>query len=197
MRRPYKLPHTIDNDGIYHNGCIEYRWAKPGRYGQLYISGESGGPSRPIGAHRFYYEMINGPVDESLDIDHLCRNPRCINPEHLEAVTHSENLRRASVWEKKTKYPVSRFCPTCRVEFIVPSAHRQSQRYCSFACARGTQRRGNAIPIVQYSTDGEVVKVWPSFREAVLALHVAPRTLHNACNNGKQVLGSVWGLYHE
>ena len=45
-------------------------------------------------AHRVYYERHVGPVPEGLELDHLCRNPGCVNPEHLEPVTHAENIRR-------------------------------------------------------------------------------------------------------
>lgn len=45
-------------------------------------------------AHRLFYEMVNGKIPEGLVIDHLCRNPGCVNPEHLEAVTEKENTLR-------------------------------------------------------------------------------------------------------
>lgn len=45
-------------------------------------------------AHRVAYELIVGPIPEGLEIDHLCRNRRCVNPEHMEPVTKYENFRR-------------------------------------------------------------------------------------------------------
>jgi len=47
-----------------------------------------------IAAHRRYYELYKGKIPENWEIDHLCFNTRCVNPEHLEAVTHSVNMSR-------------------------------------------------------------------------------------------------------
>lgn len=58
-------------------------------YGQMKHNGAT------VSAHRYAYERQNGPIPVDLQIDHLCRNRRCANPDHLEAVTQEENLRRS------------------------------------------------------------------------------------------------------
>lgn len=53
--------------------------------------------------HRRHYEEAYGTVPPGLDLDHLCRVRRCVNPDHLEPVTRSENARRGA----KTKLTVA------------------------------------------------------------------------------------------
>ncbi len=62
-------------------------------YGHLPV-GE--GTGRVVYAHRFSYELHKGPIPKGFDIDHLCRVPLCVNPDHLEAVSHRENVRRGT-----------------------------------------------------------------------------------------------------
>lgn len=57
-------------------------------YGRAFLNGKQGR------AHRIVYEALVGPIPKGLVIDHLCRNRRCVNPDHMETVTIAENVRR-------------------------------------------------------------------------------------------------------
>jgi hypothetical protein len=71
------------------NGC--WLWTAaiwPTGYAQYRVN------RRTLRAHRYAYQVVNGKVPPGLDLDHLCRNRACVNPAHLEPVTHSVNLKR-------------------------------------------------------------------------------------------------------
>ena len=54
----------------------------------------TGGRANVSKAHRVAYVLAKGPVPAGLDLDHLCRVRRCVNPDHLEPVTRKENILR-------------------------------------------------------------------------------------------------------
>jgi hypothetical protein len=45
-------------------------------------------------AHRLAWELLVGPIADGLTLDHLCRNRRCVNPDHLEPVPMGVNILR-------------------------------------------------------------------------------------------------------
>ncbi|MFE6474636.1 HNH endonuclease signature motif containing protein [Streptomyces rochei] len=52
------------------------------------------GKARGRQAHRVVYELLVAPIEDGLELDHLCRQIKCVNPAHLEPVTRQENIRR-------------------------------------------------------------------------------------------------------
>ena len=55
--------------------------------------------------HRISYQLSLGIIPNDLQLDHLCRNPSCVNPEHLEVVTNQENMNRGHGNINKTHCP--------------------------------------------------------------------------------------------
>lgn len=90
----------VDKDGPIptHNPQLGQCWMWLGakkKYGHGIFSTQwKDNKGKNQGAHRIAYNLLVGPVPDGLELDHLCRNPPCVNPAHLEPVTHAENMRR-------------------------------------------------------------------------------------------------------
>jgi hypothetical protein len=79
----------IEEDRGHGSPCwIWQRATNEHGYGSKRIAG------REYRAHRVVYERERGDIPEGLELDHLCRVPACVNPDHLEPVTHAENIQR-------------------------------------------------------------------------------------------------------
>ena len=85
----------LNKTTISKNGCWEVSSFKDKNgYAVVWFSGVKG-KEVVIRAHRFTYEIHKGKIPEGLVIDHICRNTGCVNPDHLEAVTQSVNVKRS------------------------------------------------------------------------------------------------------
>lgn len=86
------------------DGCWEWLGAvfkkAHGNYGQIRMGRK--GEDKVRFSHRVSYEHYIGEVPRGLELDHLCRNTLCVNPQHLEPVTHYENMRRG-YWVMKDR----------------------------------------------------------------------------------------------
>lgn len=91
--RGIRGPRYIEKDFGHATACWVWQGVPDGSngYGRLRVEG------RRTPAHRYFYERANGPVPNGLVLDHLCRTPLCVNPDHLEPVTIAENTRRGNL----------------------------------------------------------------------------------------------------
>lgn len=82
----YVREHSVEDE----SGCwIWQNDTSSNGYGQIKPAG-----SKRLPAHRASYVAFKGEIPDGLYIDHLCRVRACVNPDHLEPVTHEENVRR-------------------------------------------------------------------------------------------------------
>jgi hypothetical protein len=72
----------------HRTGCWRWQRATTKGYGMLRVDG------RLRYAHVVYWEHEHGAVPEGTELDHTCRNPACVNPAHLEPVSHRVNVQR-------------------------------------------------------------------------------------------------------
>ena len=87
--------------------------------------------NRRVLAYRWFYEKRHGVVAPGLQLDHKCRNKRCVNPDHLEPVTPAENARRS----RSTKLTPDQV-HEIRARLLTGERQRQIAR--SFGVTQGT-----------------------------------------------------------
>jgi len=81
----YRVHPVVDEA----TGCHNWPGSTQGKgYGKVVREG------RQQQAHRWYWIQRNGPIPAGMQLDHLCRNRLCCNPDHLEIVTNRENQLR-------------------------------------------------------------------------------------------------------
>ena len=116
------------------DGCWVWIGANNGNgYGQFV---ENGKKKR---GHVWAFEHWKHKVPAGLEIDHKCRNPSCVNPDHLEAVTHKVNVLRGTSQTAKNAAKIN--CPKCGRQFIVCSDGHRRCYACKLQSMRRYQRR--------------------------------------------------------
>lgn len=158
-------------------GCWNWTMpSKPNGYGQ--ISEWRNGKAYTWYAHRVMYIIFKGKIPKGLHLDHLCRNTKCVNPDHLEAVSPKENILRGvgvtaknarkthckrghklsgkNLYLNNSKDGVQRQCITCinlsKEKFKIKRPHYWSERF-------GNLSKGKPL---------DLLKTRKSFRENLL-----------------------------
>lgn len=124
--------------------CWVWTGHRVGRSDQHYGSIKVNGRQRRV--HRVAYELLVGPIPDGMELDHLCRNHRCVNPAHLQPVSRRENIMRGvgvgAVHAKKTHCPAGhgytekntrvyrghRYCRECdRIRSVAKNRRRRGK----------------------------------------------------------------------
>lgn len=141
-----RLASRITVDGP--DGCWWWQGSTtPAGYGALEFKG------RREYVHRWVHEICIGPIPDGMVVDHLCDNPRCVRPDHLEAKTQRENvLRGRSLSALRAR---ATHCPRGHKYDEANTYEHKGHRRCR-ACHRETVRRSTARLRAPKVSDGAV-----------------------------------------
>jgi hypothetical protein len=89
---------------VNNDGCWDWTGGTNEKYGIFRFDNKKLGE-----AHRFSYEFFKDIIPEGLEIHHLCNNHKCVNPEHLEIISHLENIKKGPNRHKTTHCPNGHF----------------------------------------------------------------------------------------
>lgn len=116
-------------------GCWDWSGSLHPRYGRFDFRGD-----RKL-AHRAAYEFFVGPIPMGMQIDHVCRNTRCVNPLHLQPVTSATNVLRHVIAEfGEVGIPGGKFCRHGHDLSVVGVADHKGNRSCR-ECNRIRRRK--------------------------------------------------------
>jgi hypothetical protein len=111
-------------DKLHPSGCWLWTAATNGDgYGTFHL----GGGDPMVGAHRFAYEALRGPIPPEMELDHLCRNRLCVNPDHIELVTTQENIRRGHGGQHQA---MKTHCPRGHPYDLINTRFYKGRRFC-------------------------------------------------------------------
>jgi len=122
--RPTSLGDHIVEKVLIDDGCWLWQGHLSNGYGRLQQS------SRSYMAHRVVYEALVGPIPEGLVLDHLCREPRCVRPSHLEPVSDYENVVVRSSAAASALNARKTHCPTGHAYDEENTRVHRGKRYC-------------------------------------------------------------------
>lgn len=137
----YLMSRLWRRSRIADNGCWEWLGSRDAfGYGRIRV-----GNTKSSLCHRAAYQTIVGPIPDGLFLDHLCRNPSCWRPDHLQPVTARENAHRSplnqAAWKAKREIT---HCPHGHPYDEENTLWCQGKRACR-ECGRIRHRKRDAV----------------------------------------------------
>lgn len=176
-----------------HGGKVRYMKCKKGKNGYLRICLSKNGKGKTFLVHRLVYTVFNGTIAEGYEIDHIDGDKTNNNLRNLRAVTPRENqwnsVTRARYLEAMKKLPENQEWRNNLRE----AAKRRAENPHWLNNVRQGIKKALSKPVLQLDKDtGEVIREWPSAREAARALKLNQSNVSKCCL-GKRYYKTVGG----
>lgn len=137
VHTPEVLVRRLLHNTVEADGCLLWQGAR-GRGGYGVCHKPTYGEHRP---HRAVVALLRGPIPDGHDVDHLCRVPACINPEHLQVREHLDHCTDNG-WNLRSHCPQGH-AYTPDNTYTHTASDGRTRRHCR-ACHRDRQRARKA-----------------------------------------------------
>ena len=156
------------------------------QYKIIFVNGKG------IHEHRHIMQLHLGRELKRFEfVHHINRNKRDNRLENLQLMSGHQHAI-----EHNQKYPISKLCVVCGSEFIPHKTKRERAKTCSPKCQHELcvlNAKKRKIPIIQYSLNGEFIKVWDSARDIQNELGFYESNINKCCKNKiKRAYKYVW-----